>query len=185
MTLEPLRKQIDGLLSLRQQAEQTAKRERERGEEMKARMETVQQAREVVNRMADRIKQETHQRLAGLVSRCLQIVFDEPYSLAIEFGSKSQVVLRFERNGKEVDPMTASGGGVIDVASFALRLACIAWSKPKPRQIVVMDEPFKFLSERYRDSVRVMLETLVEEYGFQFIMVTHIREIESGKVVSL
>jgi DNA repair exonuclease SbcCD ATPase subunit len=85
----------------------------------------------------------------------------------------------------EVDPITASGGGIIDVASFALRLACLCLSKPPLRRVMVMDEPFKFVSEQYRARLVELLERLAKDMGVQFIMVTHIKELEIGKVIQL
>jgi len=85
----------------------------------------------------------------------------------------------------EVDPLSASGGGVVDVAAFALRLSCLCLSKPKRRHLLVLDEPFKFVSEEYRHRIRGMMEKLSEEMGVQIIMVTHIKELETGKVIRL
>ena len=48
-----------------------------------------------------------------------------------------------------------------------------------------MDEPFKFVSEEYRENVRVLLEQLSKEMSIQFIFVTHIQELVTGKVVKL
>ena len=85
----------------------------------------------------------------------------------------------------EVDPMTASGGGVVDVASFALRLSCLVLSKPPINRILILDEPFKFLSEDYRERVRILLETLSKEMKTQIILVTHIEELKTGRMIEL
>jgi ABC-type nitrate/sulfonate/bicarbonate transport system ATPase subunit len=81
--------------------------------------------------------------------------------------------------------MTSSGGGVLDVAAFALRLAAITLTKPHARRIIIMDEPFRFVSEAFRSRIKDMLESLAEEYGFQFIMVTHIKELICGRNIAL
>lgn len=88
----------------------------------------------------------------------------------------------FIRDGQEIDPMSASGGGVIDVAAFALRLACLLLATPRPRRLLVLDEPFRFVSAKYRPKIRALLLQLSEELGVQIILVTHITELQIGTV---
>jgi ABC-type Fe3+/spermidine/putrescine transport system ATPase subunit len=56
---------------------------------------------------------------------------------------------------------------------------------PTKRRLLVLDEPFKFLSEQYRPAIRELIEQLAQELQFQFIVVTHIKELEMGDVVVL
>jgi DNA repair exonuclease SbcCD ATPase subunit len=115
-------------------------------------------------------------------------VFDEPYEFRILFAQargRTEARLVFVRDGVEVHPTRAAGGGVVDVASFALRLACLVYHQPKLRPVMILDEPFKFVSEEYRDRCRELIEMLAAEMGVQFIIVTHIKELETGKVVRL
>jgi DNA repair exonuclease SbcCD ATPase subunit len=157
-------------------------------DETKKHLEVISEAQEITQNVAQYIQQQAHDRIAGVVSRCLSAIFDEPYVFYIHFERKrnrTEARLIFERNGQEVDPMTASGGGVVDVASFALRLSCLLLNKPPLRRVLIMDEPFKFVSEEYRERVQILLETLSEEMQIQFIMVTHIDELKVGKVVKI
>jgi len=138
--------------------------------------------------VAKGIQQQVHERIAGVVSRCLEMIFDEPYEFQILFEEKrgrTEARLVFIRDGIEVDPMTASGGGVIDIAAFALRVASLLLMRPKVQRLLVLDEPLKFLSAEYRDRARQMLETLSKEMGIQFLIVTHISELQTGTVVEL
>lgn len=154
----------------------------------KARAGAIEEARQIIYAVADNVQRSAYDRIAGVVSKCLEAVFDEPYRLVMDFQKKrgrTEVALHFERDGMRIDPMTASGGGVVDVASFALRLSALMLSRPPLRRLLVLDEPFKFVSADYRGRVRVMLEMLSAEMGVQIIMVTHIDELKSGKVVEL
>jgi ABC-type sulfate/molybdate transport systems ATPase subunit len=81
--------------------------------------------------------------------------------------------------------MSASGGGVVDVAAFALRIACLTLRKPALRKVLILDEPFRFLSAEYRPRVRSLIESLADEFGVQFIIVTHLDEFRCGKVITL
>jgi len=152
------------------------------------RIEDAKAAQDLAQHVAQAVQQQAHDQIAGVVSRCLSAVFDEPYTFNIHFERKrnrTEARLTFERDGTEVDPMTASGGGVVDVASFALRLSCLILNKPPLRRVLIMDEPFKYVSEEYRERIRELLETLADEMDVQFIMVTHINELKTGTVVEL
>lgn len=147
-----------------------------------------EEAQRVVQLVAQTVQKQAHDKIAGVVSRCLEAVFDEPYEFQIHFEQKrgrTEARLVFVRDGNEVDPMTGSGGGVVDVAAFALRVACILLSKPQVRRVLIMDEPFRFVSACYRPRLRGMLEQLAKELGMQFIQVTHIEELKTGKVIEL
>jgi len=85
----------------------------------------------------------------------------------------------------EVDPMNACGGGMVDVAAFALRVACLMLHRPRLAKVVVLDESFKFVSAQYRDNVRSMLEGLAEDMGLQILQVTHISELETGTIIEI
>jgi DNA repair exonuclease SbcCD ATPase subunit len=145
-----------------------------------------EQAQQLVQEVAQHVQQQVHNRIASVVSRCLKAVFDEPYEFKIHFERKrgrTAARLVFVRDGMEIVPMQGSGGGVLDVAGFALRIACLVLARPKVRRLLVLDEPFKFVSSEYRERVRDLLETLAEEMGIQFVMVTHIPELQTGKIV--
>lgn len=148
----------------------------------------AEEAQKVVQLVAQTVQQKAHDRIAGVVSRCLEAVFDEPYEFKINFEQKrgrTEASLVFVREGLSVDPLTASGGGVVDVAAFALRLSCLLLARPPLRRTVVLDEPFRFVSEGYRPRVRQMLEQLSKELEVQFVVVTHDEAYKTGKVIEL
>jgi len=156
--------------------------------ETREQAQPAETAQELAQHVAQVIQQKAHDQIARVVSRCLSAVFDEPYEFRIHFERKrgrTEARLTFDRDGMEVDPMTASGGGVVDIASFALRLSCLILNKPPLRRAMVMDEPFRFVSEEFRDRVKALLETLSEEMKTQFVMVTHINELKMGKVIEI
>jgi len=151
-------------------------------------LEDTRSANDLARGVARDIQAKVCGCVAGVVSRCLEAVFDEPYEFKMDFVEKrgrTEVELTFEKNGQVVDPLSASGGGVVDVASFALRLAAILLSGPKTRRILVLDEPFKFLSRVYRPKIHQLLEDLAKEMGVQIIMVTHIEELQTGTIVEV
>lgn len=148
----------------------------------------LENARAFLQRAATHVQEQTHQQLASLVSRCLAAVFDNPYELRITFvqrRGKTEAELWFYRDGMCVDPLESAGGGVIDVAAFALRIAALAMSRPSLRPVLIMDEPFRFVSRDRRPRVRQLLESLSTELGIQFIIVTHHPELYCGNVLEV
>lgn len=141
-----------------------------------------------VQAVAHVVQQETHTAIASVVTRCLQAVFPDPYEFQILFEERrgrTEARLVFVRDGEAVSPLDSSGGGVVDVAAFALRLACLMLAQPARRRLVVLDEPFKFVSADYLPAVRQLLEDLAAELGVQFVMVTHLEELCCGKIVEI
>jgi DNA repair exonuclease SbcCD ATPase subunit len=145
-------------------------------------------AQEILQLVAQAVQQRAHEKISAVVSSCLRTVFQDPYEFHIEFERKrgrTEARMRFIRRDLSVDPLSASGGGVVDVAAFALRVSCLMLHRPRLRRLVVLDEPFKFVSEQYRDNVRQMLEELSRDLKLQIVMVTHVNELETGKVIKL
>jgi ABC-type sulfate/molybdate transport systems ATPase subunit len=94
-------------------------------------------------------------------------------------------VLRFSRREVEADPLSATGGGAIDVAAFALRVASLVLHRPKLSRMIVLDEPMKFVSAEYREGIRSMLEQLAADLDLQVVMVTHDEAYATGKVIEI
>jgi len=162
--------------------------EKEAYREAKRHSKRVEEALDIAQKVAQVIQQQAHNQISKVVTTCLRTVFEDDYEFRIHFEKKrnrTEARLVFVRDGREMDPLSSSGGGVVDVAAFALRLSCLVLSKPKCRRLLVLDEPFKFVSEEYRPNIKTMITSLSEEFGVQIVMVTHIEEIKTGKVIEL
>jgi len=171
-------------------AKSNFEQEKQTLEQAKGKLRSAEEARDLVQEVAQKLQQAVHNQIAGIVSLGLKTVFSEPYNFKINFEKKrgrTEAQLIFERDGMELDPISAAGGGVIDVAAFTLRVACLSLSKPALRPILILDEPFKNVSKTkgYLDQIPLLLEKLAEEMGLQIIMVTHIEELKVGKVIDL
>ncbi len=147
-----------------------------------------EQAREVIRTVGIATQQQLSYHISDITSLALDAVFNDPYKLVTEFverRNKTECDLYFERDGNKVDPLSASGGGAVDVAAFALRLSSIILAKPRLRKLMVLDEPFKNISEKYLPNTILLLEGLAKDFKVQFIMVTHITQLQIGKVIEL
>jgi len=190
LNLKHYRQRLDELIAKREHVLEQVKEEQHALATAEDSLVYTNEAHQIILSIAQNIQQEAHDRIAGVVSRCLRSVFGEDaYEFRIHFERKrgrTEARLVFVRDTHEINPRSGSGGGVIDVAAFALRLASMMLSKPSPRRVLILDEPFKFVhSAVYRERVRIMLETLAKEMDFQLILSTGLEEYQIGKVIEV
>jgi DNA repair exonuclease SbcCD ATPase subunit len=135
-----------------------------------------EEAREIIRKVGAETQSQLTFHIKDIVSLALDSVFDSPYTFGIDFvqrRNKTECDLYFERDGNRIDPMTASGVGAVDIASFALRIASWSMARPRTRNVIILDEPFRFLSENYQEQASMMLREISQRLGIQFLIVTH------------
>jgi len=135
-----------------------------------------EQAREVIREVGLKTQSQLSFHISDITSLALDAIFPDPYTLIAEFvqrRNKTECDLYFERDGNKVDPLSASGGGAVDVAAFALRVASWSMQRPKSRSTLILDEPFRFLSANYQEQASVMVKEISQKLGIQFIIITH------------
>jgi len=189
MTLTAYRKRTDELAVQYGMVMQQAIVEQCKLKEINDRIETIVETQQILQRIAQTLQQSAHDKIARIVTSCLNVVFDDPYEFKIRFDrkrGKTEARMEFLRDDViRDDPLGSIGGGVVDIAALALRLACLVLSRPVKRKLVILDEPFRFVSRNYRYRVKAMIEKLAEDLGIQFIIVTHDIGFESGKVIRI
>ena len=191
MQIIQTRKKVNSLLTNLQVAKKTCKQEKENLKTANQTLAYTIEAQDIAQQIAQTIQQQAHNRIAGVVSKCLEAVFtgEDVYGFKIHFDRKrgrTEARLVLTKNGNEInDPLDFDSGGVCEVAAFALRLSCLVLSKPRLRKVILFDEPFKSISVDYLDNVRELIDKLSKDFGVQFIIVTHISQLETGKVIRL
>lgn len=135
-----------------------------------------ERAREIVKLVAQKTQEKLQYHISNITTMALETVFDNAYELGVEFverRNRTECDLFFERNGLRVDPITESGGGTIDVAAFALRVASWSMQVPKNRPVLILDEPFKHLKGRTENiQVLDMIQEISSKLGLQIITVS-------------
>jgi len=174
-SLNDLRDRVDVLRMERSSTKVRLADEKKMLEKTEASLGEVTEALQLVTTVSQSLQNRAHQGISRIVSMCLQAVFDDPYEFRVEFQTKrgrTEALLVFSRNGKDFrDPKGEIGGGVLDVASLALRVACIVMAKPPARRLLVLDEPFRNVrGKQNKARLREMLEMLADELQFQFIL---------------
>ena len=135
-------------------------------------------ARAVLQMVAKGVQEHLQDHFSKLVSMALESVFENPYKFIVEFEEKrgkTECRLLFERDGYKIDPLTSSGGGPIDIACFALRVAFLIMSVN--RKVIILDEPFKNLRSTLHEAAGNMIKHLAEKLEIQFIIITHLDDM--------
>jgi DNA repair exonuclease SbcCD ATPase subunit len=133
-------------------------------------------------------------KVMSVCSVALKDVFGDKYTVKIVVSSRGEVnvtqeayVLVVDEEGHEMEPMGDNGGGLGDIASWAVRLACLALRKPTCRKVLIMDEPFRDLSGDLRALGGEMLRKVAKALGLQIIMTSNEKEYaeQADKVINV
>ena len=133
-----------------------------------------EKAQALIQLAAQETQEQIQNHLQDMVQTALDAVFPGVYDFRVVFDLKrgrTEVSMYLEKDGTQMDPMDSTGGGVVDVISTALRIAC--WTISKTDNVIMMDEPFKFLSAKHRPILGEMLKQLTVRLALQLIIVTH------------
>lgn len=173
-----LSKKIDEQAMARDLQKMELKRVKKDRAALEKRHENGQKALALVQQVAQETQKELEFHIENLVTMALSSVFEDNIEFVARFvirRNQPECDLLFRENGVEQDPTDCSGGGTIDVASFALRI--VKWSLNKNRPAFVLDEPFRNVSPDLHPKVSDMVNLLSRETQTQIIMVSHAADI--------
>ena len=142
----------------------------------------TEKAQAVIIAVARATQNELEYRITEPISLALGAVYENnPYKMSAKFEitgrGTTECKLAFERNGNFIKPLEASGGGPVDIASFALRVGGWSLSQPRSRSVLILDEPFKWVSRDRMPLAGQMLQEISKQLGLQIIMISHIPEL--------
>lgn len=178
--LKEIRQNLDQLKGRQSLIKEQIRDTREVINKKGVRLEYIEEARSILQAVAQKTQQKLEYHISEIVTLALNSVFDEPYQLKVVFTprrGKTEADILFERDGEVFDPMGASGGGPVDVAAFALRVALWSLQNPRTRPVLILDEPMRFLSRDLQPRASRMLVEISERLGLQIIMVSHNPEL--------
>ena len=142
--------------------------------ELLERRDNTEEAQLFLQRVAQDTQNQLRYHIKDLMQLCLDTFWDGEIEFDMEFKSargKIECKLMFIIDGEEVDIINGDGGGAVDISAFGLRLC--AWTLGQTRNTMILDEPFKHLSEDHREQASAMLKELSDKLGLQMIIVTH------------
>jgi DNA repair exonuclease SbcCD ATPase subunit len=160
------------------------------------RVRHAEEARDVIINVGRKTQEKLEFHISSLVSTALAAVFPDPYSFLLNFihsRNNSSASMFLERNGKKYNPLQATGGGVVNITTLALRIGF--WSLKKNRPVFILDEPTRDLYPHLQPKASQMFKMLSEKMKLQFIIVSHedglieeadkVFRVEKGKVTEL
>jgi DNA repair exonuclease SbcCD ATPase subunit len=151
-------------------------------EELTKAMAELERVAILFNSLGEERQIKAQQTIEGIVTRGLQMIFDDTLSFHILQGvrAKSAVVEFIVRTtlpgGQVVDTgvLDARGGGLAATIGFLLRLTVMLLQKdPREDNILVLDETFAMVSAEYLEPLGQFLREIVDKTGVQIVMVTH------------
>ena len=148
---------------------------------LNGRIKLLEQAQVFLQKIAQSTQEKLKMNIEDIVNLALETCFPNEYKFQLQFNiarGKTDAELLFlsQKTGRPIDPMNCAGGGVVDLTAFALRIASYALEQGTDN-VIILDEPMKFVSKDLQTRVGDILKTLSEKLNLQIIMVTHINEM--------
>lgn len=176
--IDSYRSKLEQLKGKRDRADKLCLEATEEMRNLKVRAEDIDRAQIIIQTVAKATQEELEYKISELVSLALEAVFPNPYKLHLDFEmrrGKTEADLAFSRGKSEerIDPLSSTGGGAVDVAAFGLRVASWNLERPQSRAVLMMDEPFRFLSRDLQSKASYILREVSRSLGLQIIIVTH------------
>ena len=141
------------------------------------RIKLLEQAQVFLQRVAQDTQSQLKFQIEDIVNLALETCFPNEYEFQLQFNiargkTDAELVFLSQKTGRPIDPMNASGGGVVDVTCWALRLASYVLSS-NCDNVMILDEPMKFVSKDLMSRVCEVVSQLSTKLRLQIIMVTH------------
>lgn len=180
-----IRKQ--GKKALLQKNKEDAEKELKRAEKY---YDSALKARSIIQIVAENTQKNIEYHVSNLVTMAMSSVFPDPYTFSLKFvqrRNKTEADLVFSKRDNDTDDiLNAGGGGVADVASFALKVSL--WSIKRTRPVFLLDESFKFLhNPTYQEKASEMIKEVSRKLNLQVIIVSDQQNIlkDADKVIEI
>jgi len=138
-------------------------------------LSNLEKAQVFIQNVAKKTQEQLKYHIEDVVQLALDSIFPDEYQFSINFEvkyGKTSCNLVFKNNDYEIDIMKAAGGGVVDIASLALRVAI--WSIGKTDNVLILDEPIKNIQPAsLQMEAWNIIQRLSQQLNLQFIIITN------------
>lgn len=138
-------------------------------------LDTLEKAQAFIQDAAKKTQENLKFHVEDVVNLALEALFPNQYKFELKFDikyGKTAAFLVFTKNGYEVNILKSGGGGVVDIASLALRVAI--WSISKTDNVLILDEPVRNIQPA---SLQIVAWNIIKELSkrlnLQFIIVSN------------
>ena len=177
MELEEIAEKLNRKVVQRETSKKLLEDRMNRLEEIKNETEVILKSQALLQDVAREVQSKLSMKIDSIVNLGLATCFPE-YTFQLRYvpaRGKTEVEFVVLLGEDEVDPKLQNGGGLIDLLTFCLRVAIYTISNTD--SVILLDEPFKYVSKGLRDKTAELLHTLSERLNLQFIEVTHVDEL--------
>lgn len=130
----------------------------------------------IIQTVARMTQEQLEYHVSEISTLALATVFPRPYKLKLSFTERRNRteadIVFVDSAGNEFSPISDTGGGAVDVAAFGLRLSLWTLAKQRSRGVILLDEPFRFLSKDLQPKAGEVLKQISARLGVQFIIIT-------------
>ena len=166
---------------------------KEQVEDLEIKLQTLTKNKEVYTKAVELltlVQQETREQVKDgfekIVTHALRYIFNEDYSFELEFGRRGNLQeldfnVKTPHCQEPLDPLSTSGGTILDILSLALRVSLLELSKPKLEGFLILDEPFKHVSSKHVEAARKFLDVIAQKINRQIIMISHKKELITSR----
>lgn len=140
---------------------------------------TYSKARWVLSEVTRLTQERIKEYIESLTTMAIRAVFGGDFEFLVDFKisrNKSECFFFLKKDGYEYVPKDDEGGGLLDVTSVVLRIVLYSLEKPRKRNVIILDEPFRFLG-RLTSKAGEMVKEVSKRVGMQIIMITHESEL--------
>ena len=152
--------------------------------------EYIEQAQTFLQNVAKETQNKLSYHISEFVSSALETIWEEDaYSFELKFvekRNKTEVEMYLlDDNGKinlkDLNEIR-TGGGILDVCAFALRISLWSLQKSKER-LMIFDQPFTNLDNEHLPLANKLLKEVNEKLGIQIIIINHSILLNEGNKI--
>lgn len=148
-------------------------------------LEHLEKAQAFIQEIARKTQEQLKYHIEDVVQLAIDAIFPDEYQFFLEFSTsyeKTEANLVFEKKGYPVNILKSAGGGIVDIASLGLRIAC--WSLSKNDNVLILDEPVARIqpAELQAEAWNIIRE-LSRRLNLQFIIVSN--STNNGEAIHL
>jgi hypothetical protein len=175
-----MRRRLEEMLILRRSSKRMLEDRRLRLSEINRELSVIAESQAFIQGVAESVQSCLSSKIDGIVNLGLTSCFPG-YEFRMEYApcrGKTEARFVVTNGGKEIDPMNQCGGGLVDMLCFCLRMA--VYSISSVNNVIILDEPFRYISRSLRPRVAELLSVLSEKLGIQILEVTHMDEFSDN-----
>lgn len=145
------------------------------------RLQILFKVQEAIQEVARQTQTEIKIHITDIVNLAIDsIPFEEkPDYFDMEFvirRNQTECDLFYMQNGNKMNPILSSGGGLLDITSFALQIACWSLQFENKNNTIIFDEPFKNINDPEKklnlmEYICEMVKKISDKLNIQFIIV--------------